>query len=114
MLFMNFLLIFVNTQNQKKNAKFKARATAINDKKNVDLNHQNIRKSSSCENTKGLLNVQCNVENKTNNEEYSVEYENFKRKYPWQGLRIPANVDKSLERVRINIKSDSSNLILNV
>jgi hypothetical protein len=93
---MNFLLVFANTSKNQSNIKFKARAL-LNQKKILHSNR--LRKSSSCENSMNWFHGQSTSEIKINEDEYSVEYEKFKQKYPWQGLNIPENVDKSLEKV---------------
>jgi hypothetical protein len=59
-----------------------------------------MRKSSSCENTIGYSHTRLDSDIKLNDDEYSIDYEKFKQKYPWQGLQVPENVDKSLEKVR--------------
>ena len=41
------------------------------------------------------------TKNERPNVEGSVEFENFSSSYPWIGLHIPENVDRSLENVRI-------------
>ncbi len=96
---MNVLVAFINTESTKRNAEFKAR-TLMNRKKMFNSHRVDMRKSSSCENTIGYSHTRLDSDIKLNDDEYSIDYEKFKQKYPWQGLQVPENVDKSLEKVR--------------